>query len=405
MGNSTQPRQTAKARRKRAPKRRKDFPLFKHATGRWCKKVKGKHHYFGSVKDDPDGQAAMALWLDQKDDLLGGREPRKPGAGLTVSDLCNRFLTFKESLVTTGELQRRTWQDYLTVCQRITRVFGRNRIVSELTADDFAKLRSDFATTRGPVALTGDVTRARVLFKWGYDEGLIQAPMRYGQSFNRPSRKTLRLARAANGRRMFERDEVLAMLDGTTIDGEKVNGASEPLRTMILLALNGGLGNGDVAKLPISALDFKAGWLNFPRPKTGIPRRIPLWPETIAGLQKWLAHRPEPKRDAADGLVFVTHAGGSWSKTIADNPVCKETAKLLKQLGLHRPGLNFYSLRRTFRTIASESRDEAAADAIMGHAPGSDDMAAIYRQRVDDDRLRAVVDHVHGWLYPNRKAR
>ena len=73
---------------------------------------------------------------------------------------------------------------------------------------------------------------------------------------------------------------------------------------------------------------------------------------------------------------------------------------VLKRLGIHRKGLSFYSLRRTFRTVASESRDEAAADSIMGHAPNQNDMASIYRQRVSDERLRAVVDYVRGWLFP-----
>jgi hypothetical protein len=36
----------------------------------------------------------------------------------------------------------------------------------------------------------------------------------------------------------------------------------------------------------------------------------------------------------------------------------------------------------------------------MGHAAASNDMSAIYRQRVSDERLRAVVDVVHDWLFP-----
>ena len=49
-----------------------DFPLFPHATGRWAKKVRGKLAYFGKCANDPQGQKALALWLDQRDELLAG---------------------------------------------------------------------------------------------------------------------------------------------------------------------------------------------------------------------------------------------------------------------------------------------------------------------------------------------
>jgi hypothetical protein len=44
-------------------KPRRDFLLFPHATGRWAKKVRGKFAYFGKVADDPEGTAALNLWL------------------------------------------------------------------------------------------------------------------------------------------------------------------------------------------------------------------------------------------------------------------------------------------------------------------------------------------------------
>ena len=94
-------------------KPRPDFPLFPHATGRWAKKVRGKLVYFGKTDGDPKGSAALLVWLDQKDDLLAGRKPRsKTENGHTIRDLCNRFLTVKESLADSGEIARRTFADY-----------------------------------------------------------------------------------------------------------------------------------------------------------------------------------------------------------------------------------------------------------------------------------------------------
>jgi hypothetical protein len=89
----------------------RDFRLSIHkGRGYWYKKVNGRHCYFGKVIDDPNGAKALDLWLDQKDDLLAGRTPRAKMDETTVAELVNRFLTAKESLVESGELQRRTWQ-------------------------------------------------------------------------------------------------------------------------------------------------------------------------------------------------------------------------------------------------------------------------------------------------------
>lgn len=138
--------------------------------------------------------------------------------------------------------------------------------------------------------------------------------------------------------------------------------------------------NNDCASLPLSAIDLKAGWLDFPRPKTGIPRRCPLWPETVEALKAAIAERYEPKDPAHRGLLFITKRRKTWSKDTSDNPVSKETTKLLKELGLHREGLSFYALRHTFETIGGAAKDQVAVDAIMGHAPEGDDMAAVYRE-------------------------
>jgi integrase len=189
--------------------------------------------------------------------------------------------------------------------------------------------------------------------------------------------------------------------------------AGVQMKAMVLLGVNAGFGNNDVATLPIESVDLKAGWVNHPRPKTAIQRRCPLWPETVKAIKAAIEKRPAPKRPEAEGLLFVTKYGGSWSKTPAlagqhedgakvkrttDNPVAKEMRKLLDELGLHRAGLGFYALRHTFETIGGDTRDQVTVDAIMGHAEDADDMAAVYRERISDERLKAVTDHVRTWL-------
>jgi integrase len=360
-------------------------------------------HYFGPW-DDPDG--ALTKYLEQKDDLYAGRKPRPAGSDApTVCDLLNRFMISKELLRDGGEITPRSFDDYKASCERIREAFGLNRRLDDLRPEDFEQLRAKLAKTRGPVALGNEIQRMRVVFKYAYDADLIDRPVRYGPGFKRPSKKVLRKARAARGPRMFEAFEVRALVEGALVvgaEGPELVRASAAVRGMAALGINAGFGNTDVGRLPLSALDLDAGWVNFPRPKTAVERRCPLWPETVAALREAITERPTPKKEADAGLVFVTKYGGRWAKDTRDNPVTKELAKLLKALGMHRPGLNFYALRHSFETVGGESRDQVAVDHIMGHV--RDDMASEYRERISDGRLRAVTDHVRAWLFGDEAA-
>ena len=360
------------------------FPLFAHATGRWAKKIRGKFHYFGPWSD-PDG--ALERYLDQRNDLHAGRTPRVPGNALTVRDLANRFLTAKKHLLDAGEIVPRTFADYHATCARLVGAFSRDRLVEDLASDDFERLRAELAVTHGPLALGVMIQKIRSIFKFGYDAGLIEKPIRFGPTFKRPSKRALRKARNGNGPKMFEPDELRAMIDAAGVQ----------LRAMILLGINCGFGNSDVANLPQKALDCDGGWVDYPRPKTGIPRRCPLWPETLRALREAIAKRPTPRDKANDGLVFITRTGLRWGKDTGDNPISKETGKVLKALGIRRRGVSFYALRHTFETIGGDTTDQVAVDHIMGHDRG--DIASIYRERISDERLLAVTEHVRKWLF------
>jgi integrase len=174
--------------------------------------------------------------------------------------------------------------------------------------------------------------------------------------------------------------------------------ATPQMKAMILLGVNAALGNNDCATLKFRHVDLDGGWLDFPRIKTGIARRLPLWPETITALREYLAIRRTPKDRAHADLVFITAALGSFSKETSDSPISKEFAKLVIDLGIDQRGRGFYSLRHTFRTVADGAKDLAAARAIMGHADES--MDGVYVETLpDDERLQAVAEHVRSWLY------
>ena len=379
-----------------------DFPLFPHATGRWAKKVRGRFCFFGKVADDPKGEKALLLWIEQKDDLLAGRTPRGKAEGFILRELLDRFVVGKKHLLDTHEISAKHFAELYATCRRIGDAFGLDRLVIDLASDDFDRLRQSIAKQWGPARLGNEIQRVRSVFKFGYDSGLIDRPVRFGPSFRKPTRKVMRQHRAKNGLRMFEAAELRAVLAA----------AAQPMKAMVLLGVNCGFGNGDVAKLPLKALDLKAGWVNFPRPKTGIERRIPLWPETIAAIKEAMQDRPKAKDRADAGLVFITVRGQRWEKTaisdpdpetgkiriLSNSPVSQQFTKLLKRLELKRPGLAFYGLRHTFETVAGASKDQVAVDSIMGHVDAT--MAGNYRERIDDDRLKAVVDFVHAWLFP-----
>ena len=363
-----------------------DFPLFAHAAGVWAKKSAAS---FTISVHGRTPTAPSSATSNQKDDLLAGRTPRTKGDGLTVRDLVSRFLTGKQHLCDAGEITKRTFDDYHKTGERLLEVFGRDRLVADLAAYDFEQLRCHLAKTRKAVALGNEIQRVRMVFKYGYDAGLIDKPIRYGPTFKRPSKRVLRKARAVRGPKMLEANEIRSLIEV----------AGTQMKAMILLAVNAGFGNHDCAILPIKVVDFKARCVKFPRPKTGIERRCPLWPETLVAVKAAIAARPTPK-DVADGeLVFITKYGQRWAKVTSTNPISAEFRKLLKELKFHRPGLGFSALRHTFETIGGESRDQVAVNCIMGHAPPDSDMASVYRERISDERLKAVTDHVCQWLF------
>jgi integrase len=394
-------RKSSRSKRQSKPaKPRPDFPLFPHATKRWAKKIKGKIHYFGSWADP---QAALKKYLDTKDDLYAGRVPAADRAGLRVAELCNVFLHAKKLQEERGELSPRSWAEYKDAAEMITDAFGRDRLVEDLRPHDFERLMGQMPATWGPARRGKFVQLVKTIITHAWKQALIKAPISVGTVFKRPSAKTMRLTRAASGKKLFSREEVLALLDA----------AGPQVKAMLLLGVNAGLGNSDCAGMRLDHLqlddgDGVGGWLTYPRPKTGVGRRCRLWPETAEALREVLRSRPEPRNKEQDGaIVFLTRTRVRWvrvksegadesRKVNVDDAIAKEFKKIMAKLSLngHR---GFYSLRHTFRTVADAAKDRSAVDHCMGHCDGS--MASVYVEDIDDERLVAVSDHVRRWLF------
>lgn len=383
--------------RQQKPDRPKDFPLFAHATRRWAKKIKGRLHYFGPWSD-PD--AAVKKYLKEKTYLEAGMKPPSDDGRLTVHELVNRFLGSKRCQVDTRELSLLTFNEYMEACKLLKKELHGERAVEDIRPEDFERLKMRFPKTWGPTRRGKMIQMIRTVFKYGMDEDLIQKHIKFGKQFKKPAKRVERLQRAKTGKRMFSADEVKALLGK----------ASVQVKAMILLGLNCGYGNTDVATLPVKALDLAAGWADHPRPKTGIARRCPLWPETVEALRAVLATKPTPKDPAHASLVFLTRCGVPWTRVVEeqlddgkvkvkyDDALTKEMVKLIPAAGVEkRHGTRFYALRHGTETVGGEMKDQPALDYLMGHADPS--MGAVYREHIDDTRLRAITDHIRAWLF------
>jgi len=405
---------TTKTTRKPA-KPYEGFPMFAHPSGMWAKKIRGKLIYFTSWRTDPGGTDALQQLNREWPYLKEGKAPPSTdvSGGCTLKQLCNDFLRSKEAKLNDGELSPRTFRDYFKTCEGLLIEFGRERRVDDLRPDDFRAYRSKLAKRFGVVSLKNEINRCCILFNYAHENNLIEKPVSYGQNFDRPSAKVLRGARNKAGANLFEREEVFRILDAL---------AGNPIRrAMVLLGINCGFGNTDIASLPQSAVNLETAWIDFPRVKTEIPRRVPLWVETVDALREAIALRPAPFDADGRGLCFLTRDGRPWVRvkqkeettgnetetteekgpevSVPIDALSPEFKKLLHKLGINgRKGLGFYTLRHCFETQAGESKDQVAVDSIMGHVDNS--MAANYRHRISDDRLKAVVDTVRAWLFP-----
>ena len=355
-----------------------EFPLNWHKTGYWYKRIDGKVYYFGKRWGSPHD--ALEDYVKHRD----GAKPQKieSESALTIDYLVNAFLASKDRQMKAGELSQRSWNDYFRICTMIANALGKPRFVEDMGSHDFGLLKAQLIEGVGVQTAANRIRLARILFRFAEQEDLIEGRIRFGSQFKETSKTVLRRDKqsrvATHGTREFSPEQIRKLLAA----------ANNQMKAMIYLGINCAYGNTDCSSMLWTHVQGELAV--YPRQKTSVDRLAYLWPETRTALEAIRSDSPR---------VFNRRTGGAWVKVSAkcvDDGVAKEFLKLTTAVKLHRPGLSFYSLRHTFRTVADNCLDPVACAIVMGHTDSS--MAANYRSSVSEQRVRTVCEYVRQWV-------
>lgn len=385
--------------------RTKNNPLFKHRNGQWAKKIRGKLHYFGT-----DETKALDRYKRNFERLKAGLAQQEQSGSPTLRELANVYLDRCRNLVSAGELTQRSLTDTTNTLRRLIDCMGAESEPSQWEPADFSVIKSELlkpvarkdsvkisgltatpVKVRSPVTLAGDVRRIRAFLNWCAEDDIGHIPRpKFGRDFA-VGRKALRRHKAKQGPGDLPADLIRAMIDRAAVG----------FKPFVLLGINAGLGALDISQMRLEQVEAAAAseWLSLPRGKTGAERKAWLWPETREAIARYLEIRKRPYIEAFEDIGFLTSQRRPWLEerdNTRKDSVSWTFTRLRKELGYERG--TFYGLRKTFATIGSASLDQPAVDRVMGHLPPADDMPALYRQHIDDTRIRRVCEYVRQWL-------
>jgi hypothetical protein len=84
------------------------FPLTLHPTGQYCKKIRGKIHYFGK-----DKKSTLEKYLAQATYLHGAQSliQKISNGKMTLKQLCDLYLHYQNSRVLVGDITAKHYND------------------------------------------------------------------------------------------------------------------------------------------------------------------------------------------------------------------------------------------------------------------------------------------------------
>lgn len=268
------------------------FPLTLHKTGQYCKKIRGRLYYFGSVK-----KAALNRYLEQAAYLHTGKSrPDPSGSNLSIKTLCNLYLDHQESRLAVGEIRPRQVCDQTSLLRHFVKYIGSNCPVGSVSTIDLQNYRHSLIKSgKRPNTINNHIGAIKAMYNWAVENEVTK---------DVPNLRAVRkIPRTKEEKPVFTIGQIKKFIKST----------DPQMQAMILLGLNCGFGCTDCAELKWGNLDLEHSRVNFPRGKTGVGRNLLLWPETVAALLK-LPNSGE--------LVFYTAFGNPWvrvTKNIDDD--------------------------------------------------------------------------------------
>ena len=113
------------------------------------------------------------------------------------------------------EIGARWFEDCRSIIAEFAKTVGKERVVGNLHATDFQRYRAILTKRLGVYALRRHITAIRSVFRYAYDMGLIEHPVKFGRGFDMPTaaqeRRAKQQAELINGKKLFTRDELLRM--------------------------------------------------------------------------------------------------------------------------------------------------------------------------------------------------
>lgn len=329
------------------------FPLTRHPTGQYCKKIRGKTYYFGS-----DKQEALQRYIDQAAYLHGrNHNSQKPvNDSMTLKQLSDMFLNYQFSKVKSNGITAQHYNDQASSLKKFMTFLGQGRRIRDISTLDLQnykrKLQKQYSGSGHRLNL--HISNLKTLFHWAKKNDILK---------HIPNIDAVSRSKIINKQRtVFTHDEINKLLAV----------ADTQMKAMIWFGLNCGFGCTDCSELQWKHLDLLRGRVIFPRGKTGVQRDLPLWPETIEALE---AVTKKGK------LVFYTTRGNPFVRNVLKvddngnekyspiNSIATKFSRMLKRAGLNVPkGTGFYTLRRTAATTAARSGDPFAVQRLLGHA-------------------------------------